>query len=117
MSSTGTVGGISVQHLYELCYCLWLLSYDCDSNPHIRHHFHRDGAVAALVDLVASAPREKVVRLALSSLRNLALCGGDPTRFVPNLTGTKAAYRPPGHILKGGQRDKATGDYEAWTPE
>lgn len=45
--------------------------------------------MAALVDLVASAPREKVVRLALSSLRNLALCGGDPTRFVPNLTGTK----------------------------
>lgn len=34
----------------------------------------------------------------------------------PNLTGTNKAYRPPGHILKGGQRDKATGDYEAWTP-
>jgi NADH:ubiquinone oxidoreductase subunit len=33
-----------------------------------------------------------------------------------NLTGTNAAYRPPGHILKGGKRDKATGDYEAWTP-
>ena len=33
-----------------------------------------------------------------------------------NLTGTKDAYRPPGHALKGGQRDKATGDYEAWTP-
>ncbi len=36
---------------------------------------------------------------------------------TPNLTGTNQAYRPPGHILKGGQRDKATGDYEAWTPE
>lgn len=35
---------------------------------------------------------------------------------VPNLTGTHAAYRPPGHILKGGKRDKAVGDYEAWTP-
>lgn len=34
----------------------------------------------------------------------------------PNMTGTNLAYRPPGHILKGGQRDKATGDYEAWTP-
>jgi NADH:ubiquinone oxidoreductase subunit len=34
----------------------------------------------------------------------------------PNLTGTDQAYRPPGHVLKGGQRDKATGDYEAWTP-
>jgi len=34
----------------------------------------------------------------------------------PNLTGTNAAYRPPGHILSGGTRDKATGDYESWTP-
>lgn len=34
----------------------------------------------------------------------------------PNMTGTNQAYRPPGHVLAGGQRDKATGDYEAWTP-
>lgn len=33
-----------------------------------------------------------------------------------NMTGTNRAYRPPGHILSGGQRDKATGDYEAWQP-
>jgi NADH:ubiquinone oxidoreductase subunit len=36
---------------------------------------------------------------------------------LPNLTGTDLAYRPPGHVLQGGQRDKATGDYEAWRPE
>ena len=36
---------------------------------------------------------------------------------LPNLTGTSAAYRPPCHILQGGQRDKATGDYEPWRPE
>lgn len=35
----------------------------------------------------------------------------------PNRTGTNLAYRPPGHILEGGKRDKATGDYEAWKPE
>ena len=35
----------------------------------------------------------------------------------PNMTGTTAAYRPPGHALQGGQRDKASGDYEAWTPQ
>lgn len=35
----------------------------------------------------------------------------------PNLTGTTGAYRPPGHVLEGGQRDKATGDYEPWRPE
>lgn len=35
---------------------------------------------------------------------------------LPNMTGTHAAYRPPGHVLSGGQRDSATGDYEAWVP-
>ncbi len=34
----------------------------------------------------------------------------------PNPTGTEGAYRPPGHILAGGRRDRATGDYEAWMP-
>ncbi len=34
----------------------------------------------------------------------------------PNLTGTTGAYRPPGHVLSGGVRAPATGDYEAWTP-
>lgn len=33
-----------------------------------------------------------------------------------NATGTDLAYRPPGHVLEGGQRDKATGDYQPWTP-
>ena len=35
---------------------------------------------------------------------------------VPNLTGTAEAYLPPGHTLAGGKRDRATGDYEPWTP-
>lgn len=36
---------------------------------------------------------------------------------LPNLSGTKYAYRPEGHDLSGGKRAQATGDYEAWTPE
>lgn len=35
---------------------------------------------------------------------------------VPNQTGTPLSYRPPGHDYKGGNRARATGDYEAWTP-
>ena len=35
---------------------------------------------------------------------------------VPNLTGTKYAYMPPGHVLKGGQRDASVADYEPWQP-
>lgn len=34
----------------------------------------------------------------------------------PNMTGTNRAYRPPGHILEGGKREQAVGDYEPWTP-
>jgi len=33
-----------------------------------------------------------------------------------NMTGTNQAYRPTGHILKEGKREKTTGDYEAWSP-
>ena len=35
---------------------------------------------------------------------------------IPNLTGTPQAYRPPGHDYEGGQRARATGDYEPWRP-
>jgi NADH:ubiquinone oxidoreductase subunit len=34
----------------------------------------------------------------------------------PNVTGTEAAYRPPGHTLEGGRRARATGDYQPWSP-
>jgi len=33
-----------------------------------------------------------------------------------NMTGTAAAYRPPGSILASGKRPAATGDYESWQP-
>lgn len=36
--------------------------------------------------------------------------------YLPNMTGTVEAYRPPGHTLNGGARAAATGDYQPWTP-
>lgn len=36
---------------------------------------------------------------------------------LPNLTGTAAAYRPDGSLLKSGERPRVTGDYDAWSPE
>ena len=36
---------------------------------------------------------------------------------LPNLTGTPLAWRPPGSLLRGGQRARTSGDYEAWKPE
>lgn len=35
----------------------------------------------------------------------------------PNLTGTPVAYRPPGSLYRGGERDRAAGDYEPWLPD
>jgi NADH:ubiquinone oxidoreductase subunit len=35
---------------------------------------------------------------------------------LPNRTGTANAYLPPGHDLRGGRRERAAGDYEAWQP-
>lgn len=76
----GNKGGKSsatVQQLYELTFCVWALTYECNGSATIRATFARDNAVHSLVDLVSSAPREKVVRVALSALRTLAQCNAD----------------------------------------
>lgn len=42
-----------------------------------------------------------------------------PTWLRPheaNQTGTARAYLPPGHDRRGGRRERAAGDYEAWRP-
>lgn len=35
----------------------------------------------------------------------------------PNLTGSSAAYRPQGSLMRGGERPTVTGDYDAWNPD
>ena len=69
------MGQASVQQLYEITFCMWTLTYELNRSAVIRADFAKDSlAVSALVDLVSVAPREKVVRVALSCLRNLATC-------------------------------------------
>ena len=36
---------------------------------------------------------------------------------LPNMTGTPYAYRPAGSIVGTGERARAVGDYQPWTPE
>lgn len=36
---------------------------------------------------------------------------------LANMTGTAAAYRPPGSSAGSGRRPAATGDYQAWSPD
>lgn len=35
----------------------------------------------------------------------------------PNLTGTRFAWRPKGSLAEGGQRARASADYEPWNPQ
>lgn len=57
----------------------------------VRADFAKDGLpVMALVELVSSAPREKVVRVALAALRNLAVCKANDVGSDPDAPTTDA---------------------------
>jgi V-type H+-transporting ATPase subunit H len=81
------MGQASVQQLYEITFCMWILTYELNRSAAFRQDFAKDSsAVSALVDLISVAPREKVVRVALSCLANLATCtatGGADTTPSP----------------------------------
>lgn len=36
--------------------------------------------------------------------------------YLPNLSGTEAAYHPAGSLVTSTVRQRSSGDYEAWTP-
>lgn len=55
------------QLVYEAIYCAWLLTY----NDSISNRIGGTGLITALVDVVKAVIKEKVVRLAIASLRNV----------------------------------------------
>jgi V-type H+-transporting ATPase subunit H len=76
----------SVQQLYELVFAFWCMAMDCPEREELRQHFARDGAVSALVQVLQTAPREKVLRLTVSTLRLLATFDQDSSKgTTPNL--------------------------------
>lgn len=78
-NSSSSSSSTPVQQVYELTFCLWCLTYELDNFADVRSDFAKDGVpVMALVELVSSAPREKVVRVALAALKNLATCSSSP---------------------------------------
>lgn len=61
------------QQVYELCFVLWTLSLgQLDLSAYLSA-----GIIPILVDLLASAPTRKIVRMSLATLRNLAACEDD----------------------------------------
>jgi V-type H+-transporting ATPase subunit H len=69
------------------------LTFELNESYTIRSDFAKDGVpVSCLVDLVSIAPREEVVRVALSSLRNIATCNqleSPPPSGLPPFDGTQ----------------------------
>lgn len=66
--------GNSAQQLYELTFILWTMTYEINSTYSVRVAFADMLAIKSLSEIISLAPREKVVRVALSALRNLANC-------------------------------------------
>lgn len=56
-----------IQVLYEISFCLWLLSFSKDCTT----YFHNENIVARLHDILKNKKKEKVIRVVLSTLRNL----------------------------------------------
>mmetsp|Transcript_12013 Transcript_12013/g.28730 ORF Transcript_12013/g.28730 Transcript_12013/m.28730 type:complete len:531 (+) Transcript_12013:31-1623(+) len=77
----------TIQQVYEMCFCVWTMSFDLlsqnnknnenesslSSSSSMQQSFVRGGIIPALCQLLALAPREKVIRLCLATLRNLTL--------------------------------------------
>lgn len=61
------LNGSDAQLLYELCFCLWILTFDAQ----ILEDFVDTAAIDVLCDQVGKATREKVVRICMASLANL----------------------------------------------
>mmetsp|Transcript_15722 Transcript_15722/g.61408 ORF Transcript_15722/g.61408 Transcript_15722/m.61408 type:complete len:446 (-) Transcript_15722:46-1383(-) len=56
------------QVVYQALHCLWLLSYSAS----IAAAFHRTTIIPRIVEVLRDVPKEKVTRVALATLRNIA---------------------------------------------
>jgi len=74
-----TKGEVSnFQVLYQTTFCLWLLSY----NASLAEQFATDNVVHKLVDVVKSISKDKVMRMAVATLRNLIDKGRNNEQMV-----------------------------------
>jgi V-type H+-transporting ATPase subunit H len=69
----------NAQLLYALCFCLWSLTLAEEGA--CNQDFLSTGAISLLVEQVAAARAEKVVRVALAALRNLSRSSGGVNPF------------------------------------
>ena len=70
--ATAPAPSSTAQMQYELTFCLWTLSLEFGTNPRVATDFASCATVEVLADQIAAAPREKVLRVSLATLRNLS---------------------------------------------
>ncbi|KAM9945186.1 hypothetical protein ACTFIW_005402 [Dictyostelium discoideum] len=75
-----STSSVNIQLLYETIYAIWLLTYNKD----IAAAYSGTGLVANLVQLVKTVAKEKIVRLSLSTLRNLLNNGKSNEEMIDN---------------------------------
>jgi len=85
LSSLVTASSVSnssstVQLLYQTLFSLWSLSYSPEAAMEMASS--KLGLIAKLVEIVKTSPKEKVIRVALSTLRNLLGIGSAPNDMV-----------------------------------
>jgi V-type H+-transporting ATPase subunit H len=68
-TSTLSSSSTTVQLLYQTLFSLWSLSYSAEAALEMASS--KVGLIAKLVEITKASPKEKVIRVALSTLRNL----------------------------------------------
>lgn len=81
---TSMGGGVGVQMVYQVVFCIWLLSFDDAIAAQLNTKF---GLVALLADVARNAIKEKVVRVIAATLRNLVEKA--PSANAPALLGSR----------------------------
>ena len=79
-ASTMSHSSATVQLTYQTLFSLWSLSYSPEAAAEMASS--KLGLIAKLVDIVKTSPKEKVIRVALSILRNLLGVGAAPNDMV-----------------------------------
>jgi len=79
-ASTMSNSSSTVQLLYQTLFSLWSLSYSPEAAMEMASS--KLGLIAKLVEIVKISPKEKVIRVALSTLRNLLGIGSAPNDMV-----------------------------------
>ena len=70
----------NVQLLYQVGFCLWLLSYD----PAIAERMDETDVVVNILKVMKSVSKEKVIRVCLACLRNLVDKAGHNQTMIDN---------------------------------